>query len=71
MNYEEYSQYTLAMAQLTADTIRQIVLIADDHDKDRDSALESFADVVSKIAANYSLEEYDPDGQVAHLGAKN
>ncbi len=71
MNYEEYSPYTLAMAQLTADTIRQIVLIADDHDKDRDSALESFADVVSKIAANYSLEKYDPDGPVAHVGAKN
>lgn len=71
MNYEEYSPYTLAMAQLTADTIRQIVLIADDHDKDRDSALESFADVVSKIAANYSLEEYDPDGPVAHVRAKN
>ena len=71
MNYEEYSPYTLAMAQLTADTIRQIVLIADAHDKDRDSALESFADVVSKIAANYSLEEYDPDGPVAHVGANN
>lgn len=71
MNYEEYSPYTLAMAQLTADTIRQIVLVADAHDKDRDSALESFADVVSKIAANYSLEEYDPDGPVAHVRAKN
>lgn len=71
MNYEEYSPYTLTMAQLTADTIRQIVLIADDHDKDRDSALESFADVVSKIAANYSLEKYDPDSPVAHVGAKN
>ncbi len=71
MNYEEYSPYTMTMAQLTADTIRQIVLIADDHDKDRDSALESFADVVSKIAANYSLEKYDPDGPVAHVGAKN
>lgn len=31
MNYEEYSPYTLAMAQLTADTIRQIVLVADAH----------------------------------------
>lgn len=71
MNYKEYSPYTLAMAQLTADTIRQIVLVADAHDKDRDSALESFADVVSKIAANYSLEEYDPDGPVAHVGVKN
>lgn len=71
MNYKEYSPYTMTMAQLTADTIRQIVLIADDHDKDRDSALESFADVVSKIAANYSLEEYDPDGPVAHVRAKN
>lgn len=71
MNYEEYSPYTMTIAQLTADTIRQIVLIADDHDKDRDSALESFADVVSKIAANYSLEKYDPDGPVAHVGAKN
>lgn len=71
MNYEEYSPYTMTMAQLTADTIRQIVLIADDHDKDRDSALESFADVVSNIAANYSLEEYDPDGPVAHVRAKN
>lgn len=71
MNYEEYSPYTMTMAQLTADTIRQIVLIADDHDKDRDSALESFADVVSKIAANYSLEKYDHDGPVAHVGAKN
>lgn len=71
MNYEEYSPYTMTMAQLTADTIRQIVLIADDHDKDRDSALESFADVVSKIAANYSLEKYDPDGPVAHVGVKN
>lgn len=71
MNYEEYSPYTLTMAQLTADTIRQIVLIADAHDKDRDSALESFADVVSKIAANYSLEEYDPDGPIAHVGEKN
>ncbi len=71
MNYEEYSPYTMTMAQLTADPIRQIVLIADDHDKDRDSALESFADVVSKIAANYSLEKYDPDGPVAHVGAKN
>lgn len=71
MNYEEYSLYTLAMAQLTADTIRQIVLIADAHDKDRDSALESFADVFGKITANYSLEKYDPDGPVAHVGAKN
>jgi hypothetical protein len=71
MNYEEYSQYTLAMAHLTADTIRQIVLIADANDKDRDSALERFAEVFDKIAANYSLEEYDPDGPVAHVGAKN
>ena len=37
MNYEEYSPYTLTMAQLTADTIRQIVLVADAHGKDRDS----------------------------------
>lgn len=71
MNYEEYSQYTLAMAHLTADTIRQIVLIADANDKDRDSALERFAEVFDKIAANYSLEEYDPDDPVAHVGAKN
>lgn len=71
MNYEEYSPYTLTMAQLTADTIRQIVLIADANDKDRDSALESFTDVFGKIAANYSLEKYDPDGPVAHVGAKN
>ena len=71
MNYEKYSPYTLTMAQLTADTIRQIVLIADAHDKDRDSALESSADVVSKIATNYSLEKYDPDGPVAHVGVKN
>lgn len=71
MNYEEYSPYTLAMAQLTADTIRQIVLIADAHSKDRDSALESFADVIDKIAADYSLEKYDPDGPVAHVGTKN
>lgn len=71
MNYEEYSPYTLTMAQLTADTIRQIVLIADTHGKDRDSALESFADVIDKIAANYSLEKYDPDCPVAHVGAKN
>lgn len=71
MNYEEYSPYTMTMAQLTADTIRQIVLIADAHNKDRDSALESFADVVSKIVADYSLEKYDPDGPVAHVGAKN
>lgn len=71
MNYEEYSPYTMTMAQLTADTIQQIVLIADAHDKDRDSALESFADVVSNITANYSLEEYDPDGPVAHVGVKN
>lgn len=59
------------MAQLTADIIRQIVLIADAHDKDRDSALERFADVFGKIAANYSLEKYDPDGPVTHVGAKN
>ena len=39
MNYEEYSQYILTMAQLIADTIRQIVLIADANSKDRDSAL--------------------------------
>lgn len=71
MNYEEYSPYTLAMAQLTADTIHKIVLIADAHGKDRDSALKSFAIVVSKIAADYSLEKYDPDGPVAHIGAKN
>lgn len=71
MNYEEYSPYTLAMAQLIADTIRQIVLIADANSKDRDSALKSFAVVVSKIAADYSLEKYDPDGPVAHVGAKN
>ena len=71
MNYEEYSPYTLTMAQLTADTIRQIVLIADAHSKDRDSALESFADVIDKIAADYSLEEYDPDSPVAHVGTKN
>lgn len=71
MNYEEYSPYTLTMAQLTADTIRQIVLVADANGKDRDSALEKFADVVSKIAADYSLEKYNPDGPVAHVGAKN
>lgn len=71
MNYEEYSPYTLAMAQLTADTIHQIVLIADAHVKDRDSALERFAEVFDKIAANYSLDEYDPDGPVAHVGVKN
>lgn len=71
MNYEEYSPYTMAMAQLTADTIHQIVMIADTHGKDRDSALERFTEVFDKIAANYSLEEYDPDGPVAHVGAKN
>lgn len=71
MNYEEYSPYTLAMAQLTADTIHQIVLIADAHGKDRDSALERFAEVFDKIAANYSLEKYDPNGPVAHVGVKN
>lgn len=71
MNYEEYSPYTLAMANLTADTIHQIVLIADANGKDRDSALERFADVVSNITANYSLKEYDPDVPVAHVGAKN
>lgn len=61
----------VVLAQLTADTIRQIVLVADAHGKDRDSALESFADVFGKIAANYSLEKYDPDGPVAHVGVKN
>lgn len=71
MNYEEYSPYTLAIAQLTADTIHQIVLIADAHGKDRDSALEIFAEVFDKIAADYSLDEYDPDGPVAHVGVKN
>ena len=71
MDYEEYSPYTMAMAQLTADTIHQIVLIADAHGKDRDSALESFADVFGKIAANYSLEKYDPDVPLAHVGVKN
>lgn len=71
MNYEECSPYTLAMAQLTADTIRQIVLVADAHGKDRDSALERFAEVFDKIAADYSLEKYDPDGPVAHVGVKN
>lgn len=71
MNYEEYSPYTLAMAQLTEDTIHKIVLIADAHGKDRDSALKNFAIVVSKIAADYSSEKYDPDGPVAHIGAKN
>lgn len=71
MNYEEYNPYTLEMAQLTADIIRQIVLIADAHDKDRDSALESFAEVFDKIAADYSLEKYDPDSPVAHVGTKN
>lgn len=71
MNYEEDSPYTLAMANLTADTIHQIVLIADANGKDRDSALERFADVVSNITANYSLEEYNPDVPVAHVGVKN
>lgn len=71
MNYEEYSPFTLAMTQLTADTIHQIVLIADANDKDRDSALESFAEVFDKIVTDYSLEKYDPDGPVAHVGAKN
>ena len=71
MNYEEYSPFTLAMTQLTADTVHQIVLIADANDKDRDSALESFAEVFDKIAADYSLEKYNPDGPVAHVGAKN
>lgn len=71
MNYEEYSPCTLAMAQLTADTIHQIVLIADTYGKDRDSALESFADVVSNIAANCSLKKYNINVPVAHLGAKN
>lgn len=71
MNYEEYSPFTLAMTQLTADTIHQIVLIADANDKDLDSALESFAEVFNKIVTDYSLEKYDPDGPVAHVGAKN
>ena len=71
MSYEEYSPFTLAMAQLTADTIHQIVQIADTHGKDRDSALEGFADVVSNIAANCSLKKYNPDGPVAHVGVKN
>lgn len=71
MNYEEHSPYILTMAQLIADTIRQIVLIADANSEDRDSALKSFAVVVSKIATNYSLEKYDPDGPVAHVGVKN
>jgi hypothetical protein len=71
MNYEEDSPYTLAMANLTADTIHQIVLIADANGKDRDSALERFADVVSNITANYSLKEYDPDVPVVHVRAKN
>lgn len=71
MNYEEYSPYTLAMAQLTADTIRQIVLVADAHGKDRDSALERFVEVFDKIAADYSLEKYDPDIPVAHVRVKN
>lgn len=71
MNYEEYSQYILTMAQLIADTIRQIVLIADANGKDRDSALERFADVVSNITANYSLKEYNPDVPVVHVRAKN
>lgn len=71
MNYEEYSPYTLAMAQLTADTIRQIILTADAHEKDRDSALEKYADVINKIAANYSLEKYDPNGPMAHVESKN
>ena len=71
MNYEEYSPYTLAMAQLTADTIHQIVLIADAHAKDRDSALEGFSDVVSNITANCSLKKYNPNVPVAHVGAKN
>lgn len=71
MNYEEYSPYTLAMAQMTADTIRQIVLVADAHDKDRDSALEKFADVFGKIAADYSLEKYNPNSPVAHVESKN
>lgn len=71
MNYEKYSPYTLAMAQLTSDTIRQIVLVADAHGKDRNSALERFAEVFDKIAADYSLEKYDPDGPVSHVGVKN
>lgn len=71
MNYEEYSPYTLAMAQLTADTIHQIVLIADANGKDRDSALERFTDMVSNITANFSLEKYDPDVPVVHVGGKD
>lgn len=71
MNYEEYSPYTLAMADLTADTIRQIVLIADAHDKDRDSALDSFAKVITEMSNEYSLDHYDPDSPVRHLSSKN
>ena len=71
MNYEGYSPFTLAMTQLTADTIHQIVLVADAHGKDRDSALEKFADVFGKIAADYSLEKYDPNSPVVHVKSKN
>lgn len=71
MNYEQFDDFTLAMADLTADTIRQVVLIADANDKDRDSALGNFAKVVTEMSDKYSLDCYDPNSPMHHLSSKN
>lgn len=70
MDYE-HDEFTLDMANLTADTIHAIVLAADANNKDRDSALENFVKVIIEISANYSLDQYDPGVPVHHLVSKD
>ena len=71
MDYEQFDNFTLDMANLTADTIHAIVLAADANNKDRDSALEDFVKVITEISADYSLDQYDTDVSVHHLVSKD
>ena len=71
MEHNQFDNFTLDMAELTGDVIQQIVLIADRHDKDRDSAFENFAAVIKDISDKYSLEEYNPDANVQNITSKN
>ena len=71
MEHNQFDDFTLDMADLTADVIQQIVLIADRHNKDRDSAFENFAAVIKDLSDKYSLDEYDPEADVLNVVSKN
>lgn len=71
MKHNQFDDFTFDMAELTGDIIHQIVLIADRHDKDRDSAFENFVAVIKDISDKYSLEEYDPEADARNVVSKN